>query len=568
MVLAGGRSLSPRGASAAIAAYATALVALLIAPVPTWLLDGLLALNLGVALAVFIACLDGPPRVLRERLPRVLLLAAMARLALELAALRLALADGDSGAVIEAFGRAVLGHDWVVGSAVFIALSVVQLVVVVRGAERAAEVAARFDLDALPGRQLALDAEFRAGGQGPAGAALARAELARESRFHAAIDGAMRFVKGDAIAGVVMVGVNFGVGSALGVTRGGLTMGDSLERYGTLAVGQGMAAQVPSLLLAAGAALSVTRVVEETEGEGLTSALAIAAGVMAVTGILPGFPVVPFGVTAVVLMAVMAVESRSAELRVTVPEGERDEALKRVNETWREAGLPRVTVKCVVGEVVTVASRHGETVAVGSVGDLARALRTLAAREWTIDRAERALRRVGVEAPALHRECTVRGVQSVMLASVARALVEEGVAIGPWREVLEAWMRERGERRGGEEKLTVEGFLCGLRRVLVASWVREKFSTGLSVWELSPEVETLFDEAGDGGVRGEALREELGALGRSLGGASRPVVIATETLRRAVWTALSEELPEVVVLSPEELPEGVPLSLKGVVGPM
>ncbi|MEZ4407381.1 MAG: FHIPEP family type III secretion protein [Polyangiales bacterium] len=481
-----------------MAAFAAALVALLLAPVPPVVLDALLAANLGVALAVFVACLDGPPPALRARLPRVLLLGALARLALELAAVRLALSRGHAGAVIDAFGRAVLGGDWAVGAAVFVALTVVQLVVVVRGAERAAEVAARFDLDALPGRQMALDAELRAGRFGAAEGATERERLARESRFHAAMDGAMRFVKGDAYAGLVIVAVNLTVGASIGATRGGLSVGDAVSRYASLAVGQGMAAQVPSLLMSAAAALSVTRVVDAGDDAALSRAAGVAAAVVAVIALLPGFPTVPFALTALALAAPL-VAARARALTLTAPRGEALQARALALAAWRDAGFSCRRPQCGWSRLARLArAARRRRVEVDDVSGLRRALPSLVAGAWTVDRAEAALRALGTSAPALHR-VRREGVRAPVLAEAARS----------WRRASAAAVgRGAGELVSPRGKVDAEE----PHRGCGGCWCRRGrgvFDDGVDAWQLSPDVAELL--ARSKGEVSRGLREELAA---------------------------------------------------------
>ncbi|MFO0627814.1 MAG: FHIPEP family type III secretion protein [Polyangiales bacterium] len=321
-------SLTSVGAArndAAMLAAAVLAVVLLVAPVPGFVLDALLALNLGASVVLAAVSVRARGTAPLRALPSALLLAAVARLALEVAATRAILTRGGAGSLIPAVGRVALGGDWMVGVAVFTVLVGVQYLVVTRGAERVAEVAARFALDALPGRQMSLDAATRAGLLDAAAADRARAELADESAFHAGMDGAMKFVRGDALAGAVIAVVNLLGGAALGASRG-MSLSAALSHYGALAVGQGLLAQVPSLLTAVAAALAVTRAPGETPVgasllaslSGDRAALLGAALVVAAVGLLPGLPLAPFVLAAIVLVTFARARTDAPSGRVSV----------------------------------------------------------------------------------------------------------------------------------------------------------------------------------------------------------------------------------------------------------
>lgn len=288
----------------AIAALLFAVVALLIIPVPRVILDGLLALNIALAVLLLMTAALTPRPLSFASFPTILVITTLFRVALEVAATRLVLTTADAGAVIRAFGDSVVGQSLVVGVVLFAVITVVQLVVVARGAERVAEVAARFALDALPGKQLAIDAELRAGTIDGEGARARRGALERESQLYGAMDGAMRFVKGDAVAAIVIVCVNLVGGMIIGVGERGMTAGEAVRTYSLLSIGGGLVAQIPSLLVAVGAGLLVTRVASTGDralGDDLGSqlgahprALGGAAVLLVGLGLAPGLPFVPF----------------------------------------------------------------------------------------------------------------------------------------------------------------------------------------------------------------------------------------------------------------------------------
>jgi len=236
------------------------MVLLFIIPVPPRLMDVLIVTNLGISVLVLLVALYAPDARRLPSFPTILLLTTLLRLALNVSSTRLILLKADPGEVIKAFGNVVVGSDYIVGGVVFLVLVVVQFVVIAKGAERVAEVAARFTLDAMPGKQMSIDAELRGqlitGGQ----ARDKRADLERESRLYGAMDGAMKFVKGDAIAGVVISIVNIVGGLLIGTLRKGETLQVAAEKYSLLTIGDGLAAQIPSILTSIAAGLIVTRV--------------------------------------------------------------------------------------------------------------------------------------------------------------------------------------------------------------------------------------------------------------------------------------------------------------------
>ncbi len=297
----GGSRLAPV-AELAPGLAVVALVGLLFVPVGPAVVDALVAASLGISAAVLLATLLAPDALRLSAFPALLLLTTLLRLAVAISSTRLVLTRGEAGRVIEALGRVVMQGSWVAGAVVYAILALVQLLVVSRGAERVAEVAARFTLDALPGKQMAIDAELRAGAIDAAEAGRRRRALEQESQLHGAMDGALKFVKGDAIAGIAIALVNAVGGLAAGVLRG-MAPGEAARRYVLLAVGDGLASQVPALLLAVAAGIAVTRVsgddrsVASRVARELVAeprALVAAGALLLALGIAPGLPAVPF----------------------------------------------------------------------------------------------------------------------------------------------------------------------------------------------------------------------------------------------------------------------------------
>ena len=241
------------------------LIVLMVVPIPAWLLDVFFVLNIALSVAVLMAAMNAAKPLDFSSFPTVLLFATLLRLALNVASTRVVLVHGHEGGaaaghVIEAFGAFLIGGNFVVGLFVFAILMIINLVVITKGAGRVSEVSARFTLDALPGKQMAIDADLAAGLVTAAEAKARRREVSTEADFYGSMDGASKFVKGDAVAALLILGVNIIAGFCLGMITHGLTAADAAQRYISLAIGDALVAQVPSLLLSIAAAVIVTRV--------------------------------------------------------------------------------------------------------------------------------------------------------------------------------------------------------------------------------------------------------------------------------------------------------------------
>jgi type III secretion protein V len=292
----------PGGASdLLLAAGVVAILALMILPVPLVVIDSLVAANVlcGVGLLLLAIYIPGPTAF--ASFPSVLLLTTLFRLSLSIAITRLILLDADAGHIIETFGQLVVGGNLVVGLVVFLIITVVQFIVIAKGAERVAEVAARFTLDAMPGKQLSIDSDLRSGLVDKDEARRRRRRLEIESQLHGALDGAMKFVRGDSIAGIVIIIINIVGGLAIGVLQRGLPLGQAVQTYSILTIGDGLVAQIPALLSAIAAGLIVTRTAGDDSDRHLGASIArelrghprvpLIGGVLAVLlAMVPGFP--------------------------------------------------------------------------------------------------------------------------------------------------------------------------------------------------------------------------------------------------------------------------------------
>jgi len=282
------------------------LIGIMIVPVPTFALDLLIATNITIAITVLMISLYVPNALALASFPSILLVATLFRAALNVSSTRLILLNADAGAIIRSFGQFVVQNDYVVGFVVFLIITIIQFVVIAKGAERVAEVAARFTLDGLPGKQMSIDADLRAGIIDADEARRRRDLLARESQFYGAMDGAMKFVKGDAIAGIAISVINICAGLGIGVLARGLPVGEAARKYTLLTVGDGLVSQIPSLIIATAAGIITTRVVSNPGEESSLGreigvqilaqpkAIAIAAGLLFIFGLIPGLPFLPF----------------------------------------------------------------------------------------------------------------------------------------------------------------------------------------------------------------------------------------------------------------------------------
>ncbi|MDB5728028.1 MAG: Low calcium response locus protein [Noviherbaspirillum sp.] len=284
-----------------------AVVFMLILPLPTVLVDALIAFNIGASTLLLMVAMYLPSPLAFSSFPSVLLITTLFRLALSIATTRLILLQADAGHIVQAFGDFVVGGNLVVGLVVFLILTIVQFIVITKGAERVAEVAARFSLDAMPGKQMSIDGDMRAGTIDMNEARRRRGVVEKESQLYGAMDGAMKFVKGDAIASIIIVAVNLIGGLLIGTMQRGLTAGEAIKIYSVLTIGDGLIAQIPALLIAITAGMIVTRVTSgdsnaksnigrDISGQVLAQpqALLIAGAILCGFALIPGMPTLVF----------------------------------------------------------------------------------------------------------------------------------------------------------------------------------------------------------------------------------------------------------------------------------
>ena len=327
-----------------------AVVLMIIVPLPVFILDLFLAANITISIVIILISMYIKNSLEFSIFPSMLLITTLFRLALNISSTRLILLLGEKfdGQVIKAFGNFVVGGNYVVGIIIFLIITVIQFIVITKGAGRVAEVAARFTLDAMPGKQMSIDADLNAGVINDEDARKRRRDLQREADFYGAMDGASKFVQGDAIAGIVITIINIVGGIVIGVFQHSLSMGESAAVYTLLTVGDGLVSQVPALLISSATGIIVTRAASETNlGENIAAQmfhdpqiLAIAAGAMGVLGMMPGLPKFSFFTIAITLgAAAYLMNMNQAQKQVMQQEKQKEEEVEKQRKPENVASL-------------------------------------------------------------------------------------------------------------------------------------------------------------------------------------------------------------------------------------
>jgi type III secretion protein V len=574
--------VKPRAAELAIAVLVIAIVAMLVVPLPTPLLDVLLTLNIAISVSLLMAAVfTRRPRAFAS-FPTLLVVTTLFRVGLEVSTTRLILAHADAGEVVHAFGSSVVASSLVVGLVVFAVITLVQLVVVARGAERVAEVAARFALDAMPGKQMAIDADVRAGSIDGETARRRRADLERESQLYGAMDGAMRFVKGDAIAAIVIVVINLVGGLIIGVGYRGMSAGQAVQTYSLLSIGAGLVAQIPSLLVAVGSGLLVTRVASTGDaaigadlGEQLTSRALVAVAVLLVgLGLVPGLPLVPFvllGVAAAAAAFVLrdrtprtanldepgASEVRGPRLSLRAPRAVPDLhatlASARAAVT-RATGVPLPPMRVEIADAGDDYVLSIDATAVAwfpSLDELEARLRSVAAEMLGIDRVAMLLEQAATRAPMLVREAKI---SLPALTDLLRTLVREGIPIDDLPAILDAITTTTDP----------EALRSRLHRQISARFAPRG---QIAVYTVDAMIEDAVRSAVDRRDGAAVLALEP-AIAQDIVAAvkakvSEGVILTSSDVRKHLRSVLEPELPNVAVIAAHELTAGTAVTTIG-----
>ncbi|MCL2724154.1 MAG: flagellar biosynthesis protein FlhA [Polyangiaceae bacterium] len=585
------------GAEVGLAALVIAVVAMMIVPLPTWLLDVLLATNLSVSVAILLVVLYVPDALAIATFPTLLLLTTLFRLALNVSTSRLILLQANAGEVIRAFGNFVVRGNYVVGAVVFLILTIIQFVVIAKGGERVAEVSARFVLDAMPGKQMAIDAELRAGTIDGNEARRRRRTLSRESQFYGSMDGAMKFVKGDVIASLVITVVNIVGGLSIGIGQKNMEIADALKRYGLLTMGDGLVSQIPALVLSTAAAVLVTRVAsEEPEtplGQELASqlfghpkALKAATVFVIILALVPGLPALPFVVIGAVLFFIAHARTRqivrddkrsarrdTAFVPMVVPwsvevagdlaplldddgdlQGIRSIARSLRESLFAELGVPlplaRVRVDDnlpprhvvlslfeVPARVFPLAKEASKEDALASIGvALGALLRARAADFLGLAETQRMLDELEQLAPATVRAVVPKPVSLTLLTDILRRLVEERICVRDLRAILEA-LATAGATEKDPLSLT-ELVRAELRRAMTFRLTHGQSQLGV----------VLIDPTIEDTIRRAITRTAAGAFLTLAPAISRDLVSA---LVRAATEAVAESGSPVFLTQPD-----------------
>ena len=328
------RHMKKTKADLGVAAYILAAFVMLIVPIPSGLLNLLLGLNIAIAFTIMLSCMFTKEVLDMSFFPTILLFTTIFRIALNVSSTRLILRTGDPGAVVRVFGEYVGGGDLIIGGIVFVILIIIQFMVINKGSERVAEVTARFTLDAMPGKQMAIDADLNTGAIDDAEAKRRRDKIQEEASFFGSMDGAVKYVKGDATAGLIITAVNIIGGIAMGVMRQGMSMGDALQKYVVLTIGDGLVSQIPSLLISLSTGILVTKGAKDSDfgpalvGQlfGVPKVLFMVGGILAAMGLITKLPTLLFMVVGGIFILTGFLMKRNIEERETEAQVDETEA--------------------------------------------------------------------------------------------------------------------------------------------------------------------------------------------------------------------------------------------------
>ncbi|RME27412.1 MAG: hypothetical protein D6806_04665, partial [Deltaproteobacteria bacterium] len=563
---------------------------LMILPLPSWLLDFLLATNISCAVVLLLLALHVGEALRVAVFPTLLLVTTLFRLSLNVSTTRLILLRADAGSVVNAFGNFVAGGNPLVGGVLFLILTVVQFIVVAKGAERVAEVGARFSLDGMPGKQMSIDADLRAGVIDQQQAALKRARLEQESQFYGAMDGAMKFVKGDAIAGIIITLVNITGGLLVGVVQHGFSLSEAVSRYTVLTIGDGLVSQIPALLITTASGLVVTRVRGERAPSRLGNQVVLqirehpqvplmAGGVLCLVGLVPGMPTLSFGVLGLMLAVAgwrMAAGMQDAEGESSEKESERriciclprsaklDESdLELVRtEIGDELGisLPRMRLEMTGGSRLEIwldgVPIALEQAAADAGQKLKAVLKRHAARLIGVQQVQDMLDRLDASQPALVREVVPRLIPPVLLTEILCRLLEEGVSVrnlGLILQTLAEWARHEADPAALAERV----------RMALGTLITHQVAPEgrLEAWLLDPEVEQVVERSlhqADGrtmlAIEPRKAESLLDGMKRAAARSGNSLVVVTRPeIRRPLWKMAASAVPGLRVISYLEL---------------
>jgi len=618
------RALFARYSDLLLAGLVAVIVGMMIVPLPAFVLDLFVTLNIAAAVSLLLIAIYVSEALRIATFPSLLLITTLFRLAIEVSATRLILLKANAGQVIHAFGNFVVAGNLVVGAVIFFILTLIQFIVIAKGSERVAEVGARFTLDAMPGKQMSIDAELRTGHIDAAEARRRRALLTRESQFFGAMDGAMKFVRGDAIAGIVVLLTNIVGGLIVGIVQKGMDPAAAAKTYTLLTIGAGLVSQIPALIISTAAGIIVTRVSSEEDGLGQDigrqilaqpKALAVAAALLGLLALVPGLPTAPFAVLAGLLgltafrifqldrlaaprRRIAGVENSaplllpiaidlSTELSQSLAaQGglgrlERQLLPAARERFFAETGIPlpaicvRPNVAGLTGatyllQLQEVPMARGEAAAGAPeeaiVLHLLKILRRHGHEFVGIEETQSLLDQLARTQPALVREVVPKVVAPARLAEILRRLAEEGISLRNLREILGA-LADRAPADSDPVGLT-EQVRASLRRPI--TFAHTGGSGVLPMYSLDPMIEDTLREAVQRDASGAtlALEPELSsdivkAVGRAVVDNPAPVIVTAADIRWHLRHLLESEHREIAVLSYQEIEPDVKLESLG-----
>jgi type III secretion protein V len=598
-----------------LVAGVVAIVGLMILPLPALALDTLVAVNICFGVMLLLVAIYISTIVEFSVFPSLLLITTLYRLALSIATTRMILIEGHAGHIIDTFGTLVAGGNLVVGLVVFLIITVVQFIVIAKGAERVAEVAARFSLDAMPGKQLSIDSDLRSGMIDKDEAKRRRRVLEMESKLHGSLDGAMKFVKGDAIASIIIVVINLLGGLAIGMIQQGLEFGAAIHKYSILTIGDGMVTQIPALLGAMAAGLIVTRTTDEDSDSHLGDAVRrqfaakprvflVSGGICWLMALIPGFPAPVFlllGGVGLVTGALLDVDLRSRLTKRFLPGrilADETKAPPVAAQTRTLDAQPIVPllleldgdgVRRHEGAVLARASFHygdpagparwrllafeapigaGQLADPSDLAALQEAVRQALRRNTGlfvgIQEASTLLNRAGADYPEVVKEAA-RALPLARIAEVLRRLAEEEVPLRNLRDILES-LADAGQREKDPFALT-EFARVALRRQISHRYAPDG---ALRAVVLEPPLEQHLREAirTGGGAQQLALDPETSrritdAILAKVDDTQAPVLLAAIDLRRHVRKLIEPARFDLGVLSFHELLPTLKLEIAG-----
>ena len=598
-----------RYADAALAGMILLIVGMMVVPLPTFVLDILISSNMALSVIMLLTAVYGRQGLGFASMPSALLIATLYRLALNVSSTRLILLQADAGRVIASFGQFVVRGDYIVGGVIFIILTIIQFLVIAKGAERVAEVGARFSLDAMPGKQLAIDSEVRSGALGHEQARAARRALARESQFYGAMDGAMKFVKGDAIASILIIAIDLLAGVFIGVVVRELSILDSLRVYGLLTIGDGLSSQLPALLISTAAGIVVTRVAGAEDRSSLgfelsrqllgePQVLRMAGLFLAVLAFIPGLPLPPFLLLAALCTVASFVVRTAAEepaehalsprlvpLKVSlhtalhrrIAELLQKRRVALQERVFAELGLPMTRPQLYADssiaergyriEILELPAASGvldesasdEVLCEQLEGALRSAVKAHAAELLDLQQVQQLLDTLERSEPARVRNIVPAILSLSDMLELLRRLLREAISIRPLGEIIELAASERTKDVNLPVAQLYERLRSRMARRICHEHAREG---GLFALTLDPLIESTLEEhvLRSGAEPRLALPPDLA---RDIVEATRtrvaevsaenPVLLTSAQLRPLVRELLSNSLPNLCVLGYNEL---------------